>query len=298
VRIASPEYRPEHRPDHLEDISRSVADTRWSVVLLLAVVMSVIGVQAARAEGSLPLLSWHCLAGCPTGGGPGRIIVRRIYTLQNDAGTKVADWVAYAVIKDWIGPTAERHWRADPLLPADATLEPADYTGAYEALHTDRGHQVPLASFTGADGWEDTNVLSNITAQSSDLNRGPWLALESAERDVARSGAVVHVLSGPFHDGVPMTLPRADEPNRVPTGYWKIVMVAGEVAHLPAEVATFVFDQATPRDADMCADRHKGSIADVARRTGLTLLPELHETSRAALDAAPSTMRRRLGCAD
>lgn len=290
MRVASPELG--HR------VSKIRIAPRWLATSLL-VLVSVVGLGPASADAPLPLMSWHCLAGCPIGGGPGRIIVRRIYTLQNDAETKVADWVAYAVIKEWIGRTEERHWKADPLLPADATLEPPDYTGAFEAIHTDRGHQVPLASFTSTDSWEDTNFLSNITAQSSDLNRGPWLALESAERDVARSGAVVYVLSGPFHDGGnPMTLPRADEPNRVPTGYWKIVMLAGDAPHLPSQVATFVFDQETPVDADICADRHKGTVAEVARRTGLALFPELHATSRAALDAAPSAMRRRLGCAD
>lgn len=268
------------------------------LIVVLAIVLAGLSSRPALADGPYPLMSWHCLAGCPTGGGPGRIIVRPIYTLQNDAETKFADWVAYAVIKDWIGPTEERRWKADPLLPADATLEPADYTKAFATIHTDRGHQVPLASFTSTPWWEDTNVLSNITPQRSDLNRGPWLALESAVRDVARSGPVVHVLSGPFHDGEPMSLPGADEPHQVPSGYWKIVMIAGENPLLPTEVATFVFDQETPRDADICATQHKGSIAEVARRTGLTLLPELHETSRAALDAAPSPMRRRLGCAD
>ena len=40
-----------------------------------------------------------------------------------------------------------------------STLEPADYRVANAALQTDRGHQAPLASFTGTDHWQD--VLSS-----------------------------------------------------------------------------------------------------------------------------------------
>lgn len=56
---------------------------------------------------------------------------------------------------------------ADPALAPDETLDEDDYDGASAALHVDRGHQAPLAAFSGTPFWGDTNVLSNITPQAS-----------------------------------------------------------------------------------------------------------------------------------
>ena len=109
----------------------------------------------------------NCVYGCPTGVS-GEEIERSIYTLSNNATTKFADWVAYNVTSLTIdGGTRSRNFRSDPDIDSDDRLEAADYTGAHAAIGTDRGHQVPLASFSNATDWEDVNYLSNITPQSS-----------------------------------------------------------------------------------------------------------------------------------
>lgn len=114
------------------------------------------------------LHTFHCLKGCPVGApATNDVIVREIYTLSSDDLTKVADWVAYRVTKESIGPSGDREWRADPWLAKDETLAPSAYDGASTALHVDRGHQAPLASFSGTPSAADTNVLSNLTPQSS-----------------------------------------------------------------------------------------------------------------------------------
>ena len=94
----------------------------------------------------------HCLAGCPTGTPETNdLVVREIYALSANAETKFADWVAYRVTRETIGTSdsLDRNWQNDDLLAADATLEDDDYSGAFSALRTDRGHQAPLASFAG-----------------------------------------------------------------------------------------------------------------------------------------------------
>ncbi len=115
-------------------------------------------------------LGANCVYDCPTGA-TGQELERSIYTLSNNATTKFADWVAYNVTSETIdGPTRSRYWKADPDLDSDDTLEPDDYTDANAILATDRGHQVPLASFSNTDDWAMLNYLSNITPQSSTLN--------------------------------------------------------------------------------------------------------------------------------
>jgi endonuclease G len=151
-----------------------------------------------EGRGADDLLSGgHCLMSCPSGApSTNQIIAREIYTLSNNGSRKFADWVAYAVTASSIGPTRPRDWKPDPLLAADATLEPEDYAEANATVGTDRGHQAPLASFTGTTHWKDTNLLSDITPQKADLNQGPWERLESAERALPRQSGVAAVFYG------------------------------------------------------------------------------------------------------
>ena len=146
----------------------------------------------------------HCVGGRPAGRPGNDIIVRDIYTFSANDDTAIADWVAYVVSKDSIGSGRSRTWRSDPLLEDQETLEPADYTGANAALKTDRGHQAPLASFgaiesidpsTGLAMWQTTNLLSNITAQKSNMNQQPWKNLEEAVRTVAKRADLIFVPS-------------------------------------------------------------------------------------------------------
>lgn len=214
----------------------------WGLVMLggLATVA-----HARDAE----LHTFHCLDGCPVGApDTNDVIVREIYTLSSNDLTKVADWVAYritpATIQD--GDTS-RNWKADPWLEDAETLEPNDYDGAYAELNTDRGHQVPLASFRSSPFWPDTNFLSNVTAQREPLNRQPWRLLEDAERELAaRENTAVYVLSGPLFERMLDPMPEADERHRVPSGYWKVIATAD------GRVAAFIMDQEMPRQSDYC----------------------------------------------
>lgn len=238
----------------------------------------------AQEATSSRLYSFHCLDGaCPAGAenGNNALVVREIYALSSNPDTKLADWVAYVVTPATVGPSQSRRWAADPWLPSDETLEPDDYEGANAALGTDRGHQAPLAAFSGTLHWPTTNFLSNITPQMAPLNQGPWERLESRERELASAGANVHVLTGPLFERDMPELPEADEAHAVPSGYWKVVVVEDEAA-------AFIFDQATPRGADLCA--HEVEIGEVATRAGLTLFPNQSQP----FDA----LSGRLGCAD
>ena len=160
---------------------------------------------------------------------------------------------------------------------------------------TDRGHQVPLASFTGTPHWETTNYLSNVTPQRSALNRGAWALLERAVRDLAWStgAAGVYVATGPLYERPMPPLPGADEPHVVPSGYWKVVSVAREGG---AWAAGFVFDQDTPREARHCDQRHQTTVREIERRTGLDFFHGLAQARQDIIETAPPTLLSELGC--
>jgi endonuclease G, mitochondrial len=221
----------------------------------------------------------HCLYGCPTGAAETNdLVVREIYTLSSNDLTKFADWVAYRVGRDTVGPSQSRGWAADPWLAPDETLEEEDYEGARAALDTDRGHQAPLAALSGTPHWPQTNIFSNITPQDKDLNQGAWERLENRERTfVAASGQSLFVLTGPLYERDMAPLPEADEAHRVPSGYWKVLVTED------GRLSSFIFDQRTARNTRYCTGRD--SLAEVERRAMLRLFPRLAQRNFRSLDA-------------
>ncbi|WP_179187224.1 DNA/RNA non-specific endonuclease [Sphingomonas sp. TZW2008] len=232
-------------------------------VLRLAAFLVAVPALADNAN----LHTFHCLHGCPVGAPANDgIVVREIYTLASNPLTKLADWVAYRVTPDTVGPSQQRNWAVDPALAPDETLEEDDYNGASAALHVDRGHQAPLAAFSGTPFWNETNVLSNITPQAAALNQGAWQRLEARENTLAVKGKLaVYVVTGPLFERLMAPLPAGPALHRVPSGYWKVVATAD------GRLTAFLFDQQTQRGADYCAMR--APLEEVVLRARLVLFP-------------------------
>ncbi len=210
----------------------------------------------------------HFIYGYPVGSPiTNDLIIRDSYALSSNDSTKFADWVCYILDSATInGPSlSERQWKADPWLDDDETLEHEDYRGANEFLNVDRGHQAPLANFKGNRDWFTTNYLSNITPQDSKLNRGIWKNLEDLERKIVVRYKEVYVMTGPLFERKMPTLPNADEPHVIPSGYWKIIVVQMQKEGL--WLAAFIFDQKqhpSNKLVDYCV-----SVREIERRTGL-----------------------------
>jgi endonuclease G len=232
-----------------------------------AVAALSLGVAAPAPAQDSRLHTFHCLQACPVGAPENSdVVVREIYTLAADPLTKLAVRVAYRVTKEILGPSQSRNWAVDPWLSPDETLEEDDYKDSNAKLGVDRGHQAPLAAFSGTPFWPDTNKLSNITPQSNALNQGSWQHLEARETRLARTKNVaVYVLTGPLFERLMPPLPGADERHRVPSGYWKVILTTD------GRMSSFIFDQATPRNAKYCDQRK--SLDEVELRARLSLLP-------------------------
>ena len=233
----------------------------------------------------------NCVFSCPIGLS-GQTITRSIYTLNNNPQTKFANWVAYHVTPETIdGPYSSRNWKADPKLDDESTLEPNDYKGAWRGIGTDRGHQVPLASFSNSPDWRELNYLSNITPQDSDLNQGPWVKLENAVRSLVRTGQDVYVVSGPLYETFFAALPGADELHSIPSGYFKVIV--SEVNGL-MEASAFIMQQNASRRDDYCATQV--TIDEVEARTGLDIMPVLPDESEEIIEGMLGKLAMRLGC--
>jgi endonuclease G len=236
----------------------------------------------------------YCLHGCPAGAPvTNDLIVREIYVLSSNDTTKFADWTAYRVTENTIGPTQNRNFKTDPLLAGHETLEPSDYTGANAALGTERGHQVPLASFTGTAHWKDTNYLSNITPQQGALNGGAWGVLEQRVRDLAEelSVSAVYVMTGTLYEQAMPSLPQANELHMIPSGYWKVVATEDGTT---IKVAAFIFGQGTPSGTDICG--HLITVRTVEQRSTLDFFHALSSTKQNAIEQSTSALATDLGC--
>jgi len=192
---------------------------RAFLILLLCLVPGTLDAQEIKCK--------HFFQGMPSvDTTPSEIIIRDCYALQTNRETKFPAWVAYRLTLREVCGTLDlgRKWRTDPWLAADATLETNrdDYRGAATLLY-DRGHLVPLASFKGSLNASQVNYYSVIAPQRRALNRGPWLDLENAVRDLVWSEGSVYVIVGPLYEKKMAPLPNADEPHRVPSGFWMIV---------------------------------------------------------------------------
>jgi len=207
--------------------------------------------------------------------GTNNLIARNIYILSSNKDRKIADWVCYRLdIKTIDGNVkTTRNWKADPLLLDQETLEPPDYKDASKILKMDRGHQAPLGSFKGTPYWQETNYLSNITPQKSDLNQGPWRILEERVRDLVRKGNVIWVMTGPLFERAMPALPSADEPHQIPSGYWKIISVQNSTDLADIKIGAFIFDQETTRKSSI--HDHQVTVDEIENRSGLNFMHEL-----------------------
>ena len=234
----------------------------------------------------------HFLYGMPQGSpDTNDIIIRDCYALSSDDNTKFADWVCYRLTKAEItGSVSQtRTWKADPWLDETETLEPNDYKDANSDIGTDRGHQAPLASFKGTNCWSDTNYLSNITPQKSDLNQGAWKKLEDAVRHCISSSSdhnfTLWVITGPIYGDTTMKLPKADEFHKVPKAYWKIVATKSGTG---IQVNAFIMPQDTPRAAHF--QDYQTTVDEIEHDTGLDFFWALDDTLETPTEATKATL--------
>lgn len=97
-----------------------------------------------------------------------------------------------------IADKTERHgsFMPDTRLPKSMQVQ----TSEYNRSHYDRGHMTPSGDEPGFAAQKESFLLSNIVPQTPELNRGPWLGVESAVRGWARQEGEIFVVTGPGYD--------------------------------------------------------------------------------------------------
>ncbi len=152
----------------------------------------------------------------------GELIRHEGYTLSYRDQFKDAEWVAYPLLAYETTGDADRKYeqfRPDPAVE-NGTALPSDYTRS----GYDRGHLAPAGDFKFSQRiMRETFLMSNITPQEPQFNRGIWSDLENQVRVWARRDNGLYVITGPvLKPGLP-TIGKTNEVS-VPEKFYKVIL--------------------------------------------------------------------------
>jgi len=94
--------------------------------------------------------------------------------------------------------------------------------------------------------------------QSVDLDERSWKRLERRIKNSACEHYGIYVLTGPLYKKTMPPLPGADEPHKVLSGYWEVIVDEDSAIG-------FINNQDVGKDADECASMQ--SIKTIKQRT-------------------------------
>lgn len=211
------------------------------------------------------IVNGHCLSGCPRGADSGNdVVIRPIYTVSYNSGTKSADWVAYTVSTESIGiaSSLSRDIRKDEFVEDTLTLSDFAENSEFEFVRF-----VPLVDFAGTPFWQDANYLTNFVPRTSNLSQGAWYGLNWAVRNAVNRLGEVYIISGPIYYESPVVeLLDSEKVHRVPDAFFKIILTKS------GGLSAFLLDQNTPVHVHHCD--LESDLERIESLTGLEMLPQ------------------------
>lgn len=161
------------------------------------------------------------------------LVKHTYYTLSYNEKNEQANWVYYTLTDGMVsngGGERSNNFRMDQKVPT-RSAKSSDYTKS----GYDRGHLCPAADMGfNQVSMEESFLMSNISPQVPDFNRGIWKELESQVRDWARKEQQLVVVTGPvFKDNKGVI---GQEEVVVPGYYFKLIYDATDEPRLIAFV--------------------------------------------------------------
>lgn len=128
---------------------------------------------------------------------PTKDLVRHTYyTLSYNEKYEQANWIYYILTDSMVvagGQERTNKFKVDPMVPT-GSAKSSDYTKS----GYDRGHLCPAADMDfNHVAMEESFLMSNISPQAPDFNRGIWKDLETEVRDWAKQKHKLYVVTGP-----------------------------------------------------------------------------------------------------
>ena len=180
-----------------------------------------------------------------------------------------AEWIAHVLTRERLEidyVDRSNRFYADSLVPSGSATW-YDYRGS----GYDRGHLVPAADLAFSDeAMHSSFMMSNISPQSRDFNKGIWRELESQTRIWAKKYKKLYVVTGPV---LSRPIKGRIGKNRVavPEAFFKVILDASEPER---KGIGFILPNSISYDPIF---EYAVSIDSVEILTGLDFFPELLE---------------------
>jgi endonuclease G, mitochondrial len=221
----------------------------------------------------------------PRGTSDQRQLVQRDYVIGYDADLKVPLWTAERVTGSELGKVGRSDcFRKDVRLKSADASTPSDYS---ERIF-DQGHVTPSADMTMSKlAVHNSFVMSNMTPQFCQFNRGVWQILEEIVRRWAVQFDTIYVTSGSIFDrdgngvrdpddsALRMTSKNGKRRVAIPSAFYKIVAVKGPDGRVETLSILLPNDQTDLDRADAVAylAQHITTLSRVEQLSGLDLFP-------------------------
>ena len=201
------------------------------------------------------------------------LLVNNFMVISYSRDRGIPNWVAWRVTKADLGALdREDSFRPDDRLPKGWTrITPSDYTGS----GYDRGHVAPNADRYGSrEAADSTFVMTNMTPQTPDLNRGPWQKLEAYLRTLVNRGSDVYIYAGVYGNKG-----NIKKKVTIPANNWKVAVVvpAGTPASAINETARVIAVDMPNVNGIKNADwqLYRTNVREIEKSTGYNLLSAL-----------------------
>jgi endonuclease G len=215
------------------------------------------------------------------------LIDKGSYVISYNPSNKMPNWVSWQLDKKFVSVGAQRgnDFRGDKDLPKDLNrVTPKDY------LHSgyDMGHLIPSEDRSRTTKQnEGTFLMTNMTPQRPDLNRGPWRYLEDYTRKIAtEKGKDVQVIAGGV---MPDRMKTIGSGVAVPTAFFKIAVVLDKGKGLDSvDANTEVIAVMMPNKQGILARKWTDFLStpkDIEKATGYSFFPNLAPNVRATVES-------------
>lgn len=214
-----------------------------------------------------------------------QVLAQRDYVIGYDLELKVPLWTAHRLNAKGLGKSERVNcFRRDPRVNAPA----ASLTSDYKEPVFDQGHLTPNGDMSiGLIPVINSFVMSNMTPQFCQFNRGVWQILESLIRVWVKERSPLYVVTGSVfdHDGNGRPDANADVPRMkstngkarvaVPSHFFKIVIHQKDDGTVDALAFLMPHDQTDVAgdEAIQYLERNLKSIEDIESVVGVKLFP-------------------------
>lgn len=216
------------------------------------------------------------------------LLVNNYMVISYNRDRAVPNWVSWRVTKPDMGDVDRvDSFRPDDRLPKGwMRVTPSDYTNS----GFDRGHICPNADRNGSpDSMAATFVMTNMTPQTPDLNRGPWEKLESYLRTLVKRGSDVYIIAGVYGDKG-----KLKKKVTIPANNWKIavaVPAGSDVSAINADTRVIAVDMPNVKGI-LRADwqTYRTTVRQIEQSTGYNLLSNLPQNVQDSLEMKVDTI--------